>query len=55
MDSGRLVEILADFSAGTTALQIAYPPTRVQPRRVRALIEAVAADLGRNADGAAGA
>jgi hypothetical protein len=28
------------------ALQIVYPPTRVQPRRVRALMEAIVAQLG---------
>jgi len=39
--NGRLVEVLADFSAGQVALQIVYPPTRVQPRRVRALMEAI--------------
>ncbi|PAV70852.1 hypothetical protein WR25_25627 [Diploscapter pachys] len=41
LDNGRLVEVLADFSAGQVALQIVYPPTRVQPRRVRALMEAI--------------
>lgn len=48
LDAGRLVETLAPFSAGRTALQIVYPPTRVQPRRVRALIEAIAADLAQD-------
>ncbi|NVD40235.1 LysR family transcriptional regulator [Ensifer sp. HO-A22] len=43
--SGALVELLAGYSVGQTALQIVYPPTRVQPRRVRFLIERIAADL----------
>ncbi|MBI5110807.1 MAG: LysR family transcriptional regulator [Rhodovulum sp.] len=42
---GTLVELLADFSAGQTALQIVYPPAAVQPRRVRLLIEAIATAL----------
>ncbi len=46
LDEGRLVEVLGDFSAGPVALQIVYPPTRVQPRRVRALMEAIVAQLG---------
>ncbi|MBV4504512.1 LysR family transcriptional regulator [Pseudomonas sp. BW13M1] len=46
LDSGRLVEVLGDFSAGPVALQIVYPPTRVQPRRVRALMEMIVAELG---------
>ncbi len=45
LQAGRLVEILSEFSAGKTALQIVYPPTRVQPRRVRALIDAIASEL----------
>lgn len=45
LDAGRLVEVLAPFSAGRTALQIVYPPTRVQPRRVRALIDTIAGEL----------
>lgn len=44
--SGALVEILKDFSAGTTGLQIVYPQTAVQPRRVRMLIDRIAAALG---------
>jgi len=51
LDAGRLREILADFSPGSTALQIVYPPTRVQPRRVRALIDAIATELGPAAGG----
>ncbi len=45
LQSGRLVEILPEFSVGRTALQIVYPPTRVQPRRVRALIDTIASEL----------
>jgi DNA-binding transcriptional LysR family regulator len=43
--SGALVELLRDFSAGGTALQIVYPPSAVQPRRVRLLIDRIAAAL----------
>lgn len=43
--SGALVELLKDFSTGSTALQIVYPPSAVQPRRVRLLIERIAAAL----------
>lgn len=43
--SGTLVALLEDFSMGSTALQIVYPPTVVQPRRVRLLIDRVAAAL----------
>ncbi|CAK15831.1 LysR family transcriptional regulator [Pseudomonas entomophila] len=45
LDSGRLVEVLAAYGAGEIALQIVYPPTRVQPRRVRALAEVIVAQL----------
>ena len=49
--SGALVEVLKDYSAGTTALQIVYPQSAVQPRRVRLLIEAIAkAFRGSNAE-----
>lgn len=43
--SGALVEVLADFSRGATALQIVYAPGAVQPRRVRLLIDMIAAEL----------
>ncbi|SON53935.1 D-malate degradation protein R [Hartmannibacter diazotrophicus] len=43
--AGRLVEVLGEYSAGRTALQIVYPPAKVQPRRVRALIDMIAAEL----------
>ncbi len=45
LNTGRLVEILPEFSSGKTALQIVYPPTSIQPRRVRALIDAIASAL----------
>lgn len=40
--SGALQEVLQPFTAGTTALQIVYAPSAVQPRRVRLLIEKIA-------------
>lgn len=43
--SGALVELLKAFSTGSTALQIVYPPSAVQPRRVRLLIDRIAAAL----------
>ncbi|MFG0584027.1 LysR substrate-binding domain-containing protein [Pseudomonas sp. zjy_9] len=48
LDGGRLIEVLAPYSAARTALQIVYPGTRSQPRRVRALIEAIATELAAN-------
>jgi len=45
LKSGRLVELLPDFSAGSTLLQIVYPTARVQPSRVRALIERLVIEL----------
>jgi DNA-binding transcriptional LysR family regulator len=39
---GALVELLQDFSSGDTGLQIVYPATQAQPRRVRLLIERIA-------------
>lgn len=45
--TGALVEVLKTFNSGTTALQIAYPDSAVQPRRVRCLIDHIAATLGR--------
>ncbi|MBV7486576.1 LysR family transcriptional regulator [Bordetella sp. BOR01] len=43
--SGALVEVLRDYSIGATALQIVYPPSAVQPRRVRLLMECLAQAL----------
>ncbi len=48
LKAGRLVEILADFSAGRTAVQFVYPPLRIQPRRVRLLMDRIAASLRPN-------
>ncbi|TFF14580.1 LysR family transcriptional regulator [Pseudomonas sp. BCA14] len=45
LNAGRLVELLEDYDLGSTALNIVYPPTRVQPRRVRMLIERIVAQL----------
>src|SRR4030088_1187961 len=39
---GALVELLQEFSPGDTGLQIVYPATQTQPRRVRLLIERIA-------------
>lgn len=45
LNDGRLVEVLAPFSLKRTTLQVVYPSSRVQPRRVSALIEALATQL----------
>lgn len=45
LDAGRLVEVLKDYDLGSTALNIVYPPTRAQPRRVKLLIERLVAQL----------
>jgi DNA-binding transcriptional LysR family regulator len=42
LKAGGLVELLQEFSAGGTGLQIVYPATQAQPRRVRLLIERIA-------------
>lgn len=41
--TGALVEVLRDYSISSTGLQIVYPNATVQPRRVRLLINAIAA------------
>jgi DNA-binding transcriptional LysR family regulator len=41
LKAGALVEILQEFSPGDTGLQIVYPATQDQPRRVRLLIEKI--------------
>lgn len=41
--AGALVEILADYKAPVTPLQMLFPPGRAQPRRVRALADRLAA------------
>lgn len=43
--SGKLVEVLSPFSPGFTRLQIVYPQTRVQPLRVRTLMDMIAWEL----------
>jgi DNA-binding transcriptional LysR family regulator len=40
--AGSLVEVLKDFSPGGTGLQIVYPATQDQPKRVRLLIDRIA-------------
>jgi hypothetical protein len=42
LKAGTLVELLEEFSAGSTGLQIVYPATQDQPKRVRLLIERIA-------------
>lgn len=42
LKTGALVAVLEEYSAGQTALQIVYPKSAVQPRRVRMLIERIA-------------
>lgn len=43
---GTLVEVLASFSAIPSRLQLVYPLSRNQPRRVRALMNSIATRLG---------
>ena len=45
LKTGALVELLQGFSSGVTGLQIVYPATQVQPKRVRLLIERIAEAL----------
>jgi hypothetical protein len=40
--AGTLVELLKEFSAGGTGLQVVYAATQDQPKRVRLLIEKIA-------------
>ncbi len=39
IEDGRLVELLADHAPPPTPLQLLFPPSRAQPRRVRALAD----------------
>src|SRR5712675_1296180 len=43
LKAGDLVEVLREYSSGDTGLQIVYPATQDQPKRVRLLIERIAA------------
>lgn len=43
---GALLEVLAPFSTPPSRLQLVYPSSRSQPRRVRALMDAIADQLG---------
>lgn len=40
--AGNLVELLADYAPPPTPLQMLFPPSRAQPRRVRALADRLA-------------
>ncbi|MEP3274970.1 MAG: LysR family transcriptional regulator [Stappiaceae bacterium] len=39
LNTGRLIELLADYAAPPSPLQMLFPPGRAQPRRVKALAE----------------
>lgn len=39
LKAGRLIELLADYAAPPIPLQMLFPPSRAQPRRVRALAD----------------
>lgn len=43
--AGRLVELLAEYAAPATPIQMLFPPSRAQPRRVRALADQLALRL----------
>ncbi|CAN5276952.1 LysR family transcriptional regulator [soil metagenome] len=43
--AGNLVELLPDYAPPLTPLQMLFPPSRAQPRRVRALAEQLALSL----------
>lgn len=43
--AGRLVELLADYAPQPTPIQMLFPPSRAQPRRVRALADQLAARI----------
>ena len=45
LKAGLLVELLPEFSAGNTGLQIVYPASQEQPKRVRLLIERISEAL----------
>ena len=48
LKAGTLVELLQAFSAGSTGLQIVYPATQDQPKRVRLLVEKIAEAFSRS-------
>jgi len=43
--AGRLLELLADHAQPASPLQMLFPPSRAQPRRVRALADRLALRL----------
>ncbi len=45
IQTGRLVEILADFAPPAVPLQMLFPPSRAQPTRVRSLADQLALRL----------
>ena len=45
IQNGKLVALLADFAPPPTPLQMLFPPSRAQPRRIRALADQIAARL----------
>ncbi|SNT73432.1 LysR family transcriptional regulator [Paracoccus seriniphilus] len=44
--AGRLVALLQDYTAAPKPLQMMFPPARAQPRRVRALADALGTAVG---------
>ncbi len=45
LKSGALVELLKDYSPGSTPVQMLFPPGRMQPKRVQALASALSENL----------
>ncbi|MDB6177365.1 LysR family transcriptional regulator [Paracoccus sp. Z330] len=45
--TGKLIALLEEYSAPPKPLQMMFPPGRAQPRRVRALADAIAAAIAR--------
>ncbi len=43
IESGKLVELLPEYSAPATPIQMLFPPSRIQPNRVREFAKALAA------------
>lgn len=52
---GRLQVVLEDFEAPPRPISVVYPHARLQPARVRAVVEWLREALGRSLDGAPGA